>query len=209
MSARFARLPLVVVSALLLFALSGFAATARAQAPAPEDKTAAQEHYNSGTSYYDLGKYDDAIREFEAAYELKNDPAFLYNLAQSYRQAGNHERRYTSIKRTCATCPSATNRADIEDKIKTEEQQVAKGPANADHAARHDHAATAGEHDHAAARRRSTRRDGAAAGHAAAVDVSHHPYAPPPLRRPAVRPFRPWTQVPHRRHGQRAASAPS
>jgi tetratricopeptide (TPR) repeat protein len=128
MSARFARLPLVVVSALLLFALSGFAATAQAQAPAPDNKTAAKEHYNRGTSFYDLGKYDDAIREFEAAYELKNDPAFLYNLAQSYRQAGNHERAVHFYKTYLRYVPNAKNRADIEDKIKTEEQLVAKGP---------------------------------------------------------------------------------
>ena len=61
MSARFARLPLVAVSALLLFA-SRLRATAQAQAPAPDNKTAAKEHYTRGTSFYDLGKYDDAIR---------------------------------------------------------------------------------------------------------------------------------------------------
>ena len=128
MSARFARLPLVALSAILLFASLGVARTAQAQAPAPDNKTAAKEHYNRGTSFYDLGKYDDAIREFEAAYQLKNDPAFLYNLAQSYRQAGNHERAVHFYKTYLRYVPNAKNRADIEDKIKTEEQLVAKGP---------------------------------------------------------------------------------
>ena len=128
MSARFARLPLVAVSAILLFASFGFGATAQAQAPAPDNKTAAKEHYTRGTSFYDLGKYDDAIREFEAAYQLKNDPAFLYNLAQSYRQAGNHERAVHFYKTYLRYVPNAKNRADIEDKIKTEEQLIAKGP---------------------------------------------------------------------------------
>jgi len=121
MSASLRRLPLVILSAVLLTA-----ATARAQ-DKPDNKAAAKEHYNRGTSFYDLGKYDEAIKEFEAAYELKNDPAFLYNLAQSYRQAGNHERAVHFYKTYLRYVPNAKNRADIEDKIKAEEQLVAKG----------------------------------------------------------------------------------
>ena len=121
MSASLRRLPLVVLSAVLLCA-----ATARAQEK-PDNKAAAKEHYNRGTSFYDLGKYEEAIKEFEAAYQLKNDPAFLYNLAQSYRQAGNHERAVHFYKTYLRYVPNAKNRADIEDKIKTEEQLVAKG----------------------------------------------------------------------------------
>src|SRR5262245_1500189 len=68
---------------------------AHAQAKESRDdkdaKATAKEHYLRGTSFYDLGKYREAIAEFEAAYQLKNDPAFLYNLAQSYRLAGDPE----------------------------------------------------------------------------------------------------------------------
>src|SRR4029078_1115414 len=103
------------------------AGTARAQDKPADAKAAAKEHYNRGTSYYDLQRYDDAIKEFEAAYQLKNDPAFLYNLAQSYRMAGNHERAATFYKTYLRYVPKAPNRADIEEKIKTEEQLVAKG----------------------------------------------------------------------------------
>jgi len=122
MSAWLQRLPLVVVSAFLLCA-----ATARAQEKPTDTKAAAKEHYTRGTSFYDLGRYDDAIKEFEAAYQLKNDPAFLYNLAQSYRQAGNHERAVHFYKTYLRYVPKAPNKADIEEKIKTEEQLIAKG----------------------------------------------------------------------------------
>jgi tetratricopeptide (TPR) repeat protein len=121
MSAPLLRLPLVVLSAVLLCA-----GTARAQEK-PDNKAAAKEHYNRGTSFYDLGKYAEAIKEFEAAYQLKNDPAFLYNLAQSYRQADNHERAVHFYKTYLRYVPNAKNRADIEDKIKAEEQLIAKG----------------------------------------------------------------------------------
>src|SRR4029077_10860905 len=115
------RLPLLIATLSLLVASAAWA-----QAK-PDNKTAAKEHYARGTSYYDLGKYDDAIKEFEAAYQLKNDPAFLFNLAQSYRMAGNHERAATYYKTYLRYVPKAPNRADIEEKIKTEEQLAAKG----------------------------------------------------------------------------------
>ena len=52
----------------LLIALCPLAARA-------DDAATAREHYQKGTSNYDLGRYADAIKEFEAAYEIKNDPA--------------------------------------------------------------------------------------------------------------------------------------
>src|SRR4029077_3887996 len=103
------------------------AATARAQDKPVDIKAAAKDHYDRGRSFYDLGRYDDAIKEFEAAYQLKNDPAFLFNLAQSYRQAGNHEQALHFYKTYLRYVPKAPNKADIEEKIKNEEQLVAKG----------------------------------------------------------------------------------
>jgi tetratricopeptide (TPR) repeat protein len=125
MSAWFRRRlsPLAVLGGVMLLC----AGTAWAQDKPVDPKVAAKEHYTRGTSFYDLGRYDDAIKEFEAAYQLKNDPAFLYNLAQSYRQAGNHEQAVHFYKTYLRYVPKAPNRADIEEKIKTEEQLLAKG----------------------------------------------------------------------------------
>src|SRR5689334_23276853 len=103
---------------------------AQAQQPPADNKAAAKEHYTRGTSFYDLGRYDEAIKEFEAAYELKNDPAFLYNLAQAHRQAGNHERAVHFYKTYLRYVPKPPNKADIEEKIRTEEQLAQKGPGS-------------------------------------------------------------------------------
>jgi len=91
-----------------------------------EDVAAAREHYKKGTTYYDLGKYADAAREFEAAYEAKNDAAFLFNLAQSYRLAGDSERALHFYRTYLRYVPRPPNRADIEEQIKTLEQKVAE-----------------------------------------------------------------------------------
>lgn len=91
---------------------------------------AAREHYQKGTSYYDLGRYADAIKEFEAAYEIKNDPALLYNLAQSNRLAGNSEQALHFYRTYLRYVPKAANRAEIEDRIKQLDQLVSqKGSA--------------------------------------------------------------------------------
>ena len=127
MSARF-RPMLLVVSLALAGAALLHAGAARAQAKdgSTDNKAAAKEHYTRGTSFYDLGHYDEAIKEFEAAYELKNDPAFLYNLAQSYRMAGKHDQALHFYKTYLRYVPKAPNKADIEEKIKIEEQAVAQ-----------------------------------------------------------------------------------
>jgi tetratricopeptide (TPR) repeat protein len=87
-------------------------------------------HYLQGTSYFDLGRYQDAIKEFEAAYELKSDPAFLYNLAQSHRLAGNAEQALRFYRVYLRRAPQAANRADIESKIATLEQLIAQKEAS-------------------------------------------------------------------------------
>src|ERR1700747_3723892 len=108
---------LLVVPLLVLCLLPAGAARA-------EDTTAAREHYQKGTAFFDLGKYADAIKEFEAAYEAKNDPAFLYNLAQAHRLAGNPEQALRFYRTYLRKNPKPPNRADIEDKISQLEKLV-------------------------------------------------------------------------------------
>jgi tetratricopeptide (TPR) repeat protein len=89
-----------------------------------DDAASAREHYQKGTSYYDLGRYPEAINEFEAAYEIKNDPALLYNLAQSNRLAGNSEQALHFYRTYLRYVPKAPNRAEIEERIKQLDQLV-------------------------------------------------------------------------------------
>jgi tetratricopeptide (TPR) repeat protein len=104
-----------------------FALTLAATSPAlADDAQSAREHYQKGTSYYDLGRYADAIREFEAAYEIKNDPALLYNLAQSHRLAGNSEQALHFYRTYLRRVPKAPNRTEIEGRITALEQLVAQ-----------------------------------------------------------------------------------
>jgi tetratricopeptide (TPR) repeat protein len=80
---------------LILLALVG-AWQASAQEPAhvgagpaasPGDATArARAHYDIGLGLYNLGNYEEALREFSAGYALSPLPGFLINLGQAYRK---------------------------------------------------------------------------------------------------------------------------
>lgn len=120
-----------LVAAVVLAGTAGHALAQTAGKEAPKDnKALAKEHFQRGTSFYDLGRYSEAIREFEAAYQLKNDPAFLYNLAQAYRLVGNPERALHFYRTYLRYVPKAANRAEIEERIEALEKAAAeKGAA--------------------------------------------------------------------------------
>jgi tetratricopeptide (TPR) repeat protein len=84
----------------------------------------ARQHYEIGTQQYDLGHWDDAIREFEKAYELRPDPSFLYNLAQAYRRKGDARRALDLYKNYLAKVPKAPQRPEIEGRINSLQKQI-------------------------------------------------------------------------------------
>ncbi|MGB8296483.1 MAG: tetratricopeptide repeat protein [Polyangia bacterium] len=84
----------------------------------------ARQHYEIGTQQYDLGHWDDAIREFEKAYELRPDPSFLYNLAQAYRRKGDNKRALDLYKNYLVKVPKTPQRTEIEERISGLQKQI-------------------------------------------------------------------------------------
>lgn len=61
--------------------------------PAQADKTdEARQHYRQATAVFALGRYADAAKEYETAFELLPDAALLYDAAKAHRLAGNKRR---------------------------------------------------------------------------------------------------------------------
>jgi hypothetical protein len=77
----------------------------------------AKEHFINGTKLFNLTRYDDAIREYEAAYEIKDDPVFLYNIAQAHRLAGHLEKAIRFYRNYLRQAPDSPKRAEIEQRI--------------------------------------------------------------------------------------------
>jgi len=61
-------------------------------APDPILVKKAKVHVEQARLAYNLGKFDEALRGYEAAYRLVPMPGLLFNLGQCHRHAGNHER---------------------------------------------------------------------------------------------------------------------
>jgi tetratricopeptide (TPR) repeat protein len=62
-------------------------------APSAADPSSeAKAYYERATASYSLGRFADAAELYEKAFDLKPDPALLYDAAQSHRVAGNKQR---------------------------------------------------------------------------------------------------------------------
>jgi tetratricopeptide (TPR) repeat protein len=95
----------------------------RAQSEA-EKKQQAREHYEKATRLYDVGKYGEAISEYEEAYLLIGDAALLFNIGQAYRLWDHSEDAIRAYKNFLRQRPDAANRADVEKKIADLERVV-------------------------------------------------------------------------------------
>ena len=95
-----------------------FVCAAVAPARAQSASDSAQQHFDRGAKLYNLGHFQEAIPEFEKAYELDASPIFLFNIAQSHRQLGNKERALFFYRRYLEQAPNAPNRDDVERRMK-------------------------------------------------------------------------------------------
>jgi tetratricopeptide (TPR) repeat protein len=94
-------------------------------APAPGGAaTLARTHSNRGTSLYNLGRFSEALNEYEAAYLAVQDPPFLFNIAQCHRKMGNNKEALDSYRSYLRVAPAAPNRAEVQKRISELEHQV-------------------------------------------------------------------------------------
>lgn len=112
---------------LALAALAALAPQVALAAPTEAQKKAAREHFQKGTTHYNLGRFDEAIQEFEKGYEQVPDPVFIFNIAQSHRLKGDAARALFFYKRYLALSPDAANRAEVEAFIGELEAQLKAG----------------------------------------------------------------------------------
>ena len=92
---------------------------------------AAKRHFDRGQKLFTLGKFDQALDEYQKAFDASPIPDFLYNIGQCHRNLGNYEQAIFSFKRFLQLDPEAENRDkveiiidELEDKL---ERQNARG----------------------------------------------------------------------------------
>jgi tetratricopeptide (TPR) repeat protein len=88
---------------------------------------AAKRHYERGQKLFALQKFDEALDQFQQAFDAKPIPDFLFNIGQCQRNLGDYESAIFSFKRYLKLDPDTENRAQVEELIgQLEEKQAAE-----------------------------------------------------------------------------------
>jgi tetratricopeptide (TPR) repeat protein len=77
----------------------------------------AKEHFFKGEKLFALGRFEAARDEYEAAFEAKPLPEFLYNIGQCHRNLGDFESAIFSFRKYIKLKPDADNRDAVEELI--------------------------------------------------------------------------------------------
>ena len=73
---------------------------------------------------YNLGRFSEALSEYEAAYLTVQDPPFLFNIAQCHRKMGKNKEALESYRSYLRVAPDAPNRGEVQRRISELERQV-------------------------------------------------------------------------------------
>jgi len=92
---------------------------------ADDAERAARGHFRRGETQFAMGQFAQALKEYQAAYELKPLPGFLFNIGQCHRNLGQLEAAIFSFKRYLRLRPDAPNHAAVEELISDLERQLA------------------------------------------------------------------------------------
>ena len=83
----------------------------------------ARAHVRKATAAYNLGRYTEAAKEYETAYEKTLDPNMLFNVGQAWRLAGERQKALTAYRSYLRSAPKGEQRSMAEAKIKELEEQ--------------------------------------------------------------------------------------
>jgi hypothetical protein len=138
---RIGRTRLARATAVLLLALFGPARGAlgqgglvHAQAPVtsePEKRSRAKEHFRKGKAFQDAGAYDQAIAEYQAAFDLMPLPELIFNLGQCHRLKGDKRAAVAAYNRYLEAAPAGRGAPDARGFVAELSRQIAEEDARA------------------------------------------------------------------------------
>lgn len=114
-------LPTLLAVCFLLFA---FVRPAHAEDPS---ERAAKRHYERGQKLYNLQKFEEALEQYQKAFDAEPLPGFLFNIAQCQRNLGDYDAAIFSFKRYLKLDPETEKREQVEELIDELETKKAEG----------------------------------------------------------------------------------
>ena len=118
--------------ALVLVLAGAVVAPQLAHADDPAERSA-HRHFERGEKLYNLKKYDEALAEYQKAFDASPIPDFLFNIAQCYRNLDNYEDAVFTYKRFLQQEPDAPNRDKVERLISDLEKKIDRAHGDEDH----------------------------------------------------------------------------
>ncbi len=112
---------------LLLVVCVAVAIPSRAASADDPATRAARRHFERGEKLFALGRFDDALEEYQTAFDAKPLPGFLYNIGQCYRNLADYDQAIFSFKKYLKLDPEASNREAVERLIEELEEKKAQG----------------------------------------------------------------------------------
>jgi tetratricopeptide (TPR) repeat protein len=94
-----------------------------------EHSALARRAFEDGRKAYNSGDYDRAVGLWKQAYEYRDDPIFLFNIAQAYRQKHDAQKALFYYKAYLRESPKAKNRAEVDGRIAEMQKLVDAQPA--------------------------------------------------------------------------------
>lgn len=80
--------------------------------------------FQAGRASYDAGKYEDALKYFQQAYDLSQRPGLLYNIGQASDRVHDDRRTIEVFRLYLERVPDADNRAEVEGRLRSLERIV-------------------------------------------------------------------------------------
>jgi tetratricopeptide (TPR) repeat protein len=110
---------------LLAVLLATLAAAPPALAGGDDADKRARAHFRRAETHFAVGRFKEALAEYEQAFEARPLPGFLFNIGQCHRNLGHLEEAIFSFKKYLRLKPDAKDRAAVEDLIADLERQLA------------------------------------------------------------------------------------
>jgi tetratricopeptide (TPR) repeat protein len=113
----------------LALVVACFVAVAAPRAASADDPAmrAAKRHYDRGEKLFALGKFDEALDEYQKAFDAKPLPGFLFNIGQCYRNLSDYDQAIFSFKKFLKLDPETPKREAVEKLLEELEDKKERG----------------------------------------------------------------------------------
>jgi tetratricopeptide (TPR) repeat protein len=96
---------------------------AAASARAEENKDVARAYFQAGVVFYDQGKYERALNEFQRAQALSHNAELYFNMAACEEHMDHYQAAALLLKQYILEKPNAPDRSNVESRVKALEER--------------------------------------------------------------------------------------